>query len=270
MKKRFIPILILVLFTSQSFSQEGNWDVYLATYEDGPGSVALNMDLINVAPMKHLPYLLITGVKYDNCREDGFPTSEEFNALYNISDEVIKLVSELTTAEIVGSFTYQCQRLDYIYLADTTAVRKNLTNLYSSNYSSYEPYTNIKPDDQWEAYTKFLYPSEEILEYMSNEKVLMQLRQAGDDLTKPRQIDHWIYFADEKGRGEFISYVEKLGFKIENQEKQDDLQYPYSLHISKVDSVHPNEINKLTLDLRNKAKELNGQYDGWETMVITD
>ena len=38
---------------------------------------------------------------------------------------------------------------------------------------------------------------------MSNQKVLYQLQSGGDNLSKERQVDHWIYFADKGSKIDF-------------------------------------------------------------------
>ncbi|WP_430817902.1 DUF695 domain-containing protein [Carboxylicivirga sp. RSCT41] len=258
----------LTLMTSKA--QEGNWDVYMAQYEKGAGSIALNMDLIGIAPNKTLPFILITGVKFDNCREDGFPNSDEFEKLYNVSDNIENLIKENVAYELAGTFTYQCERLDYIYLSDTISIRKKLIELYTSKFGNYEYFINLKPDNSWKAYKEFLYPNEITQEYMSNQKVLFQLQKAGDNLSKQRQVDHWIYFSQESNKEEFKKYVESLGFKVEGQQNDKNFELPYQLHISRIDYIYPESINKITLELRKKAKDLNGDYDGWETFVITE
>ncbi len=271
MKRMFLITLacsILTVFTSKA--QEGNWDVYMAQYEKGAGSMTLNMDLINVAPKEKLPFLLITGVKFENCREDGLPNSDEFEKLYNVSDNIERLLNGSVSFELVGTFTYQCERLDYIYLSDTISIRSQLTELYKSEFGNYEYYINLKRDESWEAYTKFLYPNDVTLEYMSNQKVLFQLQQAGDNLSKQRLVDHWIYFSRKSDEELYVKYIEGIGFKVESQEIDKNFKLPYQLHISRIDYIYPESINEITLELRKKAKDLNGDYDGWETFVITE
>ncbi|MBB3697048.1 DUF695 domain-containing protein [Flammeovirga yaeyamensis] len=267
MKTLLITISLFFTFNT-SWSQNGRWDVYMAQYENGPGSTILNMDLINSAPKKSLPYLVVTGVTTENCREDGFPQNDEFEKLHDVSDAVENKIQEVTTFEIVGTFTYQCERLDYVYVNDTTKIRQKLTEMYTSNFPEYEYYINIKIDEDWEAYLKFLYPNEETQEHMSNIKVVAKLAESGDNLEKARQVDHWLYFKDKKRRKLFTDAIIKEGFKIESQEKRIDLRLPYQLRISRTDYVSPNEINTLTLKLRKQAKEFNGEYDGWETFVV--
>lgn len=268
--QKLLLILLFSLVAQITFSQDTNWDVYLAQFDKGPGSVSLNMDLIIEAPKGEFPFVVITGVTFSQCRDDGFPEDEEFKKLYAISDNVVELISSISESELVGTFTYQCQRLDYVYVRDTTNIRDKLESLYKSHYKSYKQYINIVHDKEWEAYTKFLYPNEEIQEYMSNEKVLVQLRTAGDKLNKARQIDHWLYFSSSNDRDAFTKYAQKEKFKIEGNNYLKDSELPYQLHISRVDNLDPQLINSLTLSLRKKAKEFKGEYDGWETFVVKD
>ena len=265
---------ILLLISCNTKSQEtqktddSNWDAYIANYENGAGSTTFNMDLKKDAPKTDLPYILITGVTFSNCNKDGFPEKEEFNKLYEVSDEVEATISKLTKMELAGTFTYQCERLNYYYINDTTQIRSKLTALYKNKFSNYKHYINVKPDKNWEAYLNFLYPNEEIQESMSNQKVIEQLQKGGDDLTKSRQIDHWLYFSNEKNRNLFEKLITQNGFKIETKEKIDDQEKPFKLHISRNDKVDSESISKITLELRKKAKELEGDYDGWETYIV--
>lgn len=265
---------IFLLFSCNTKSQEtqttedSNWDAYIANYENGAGSTTLNMDLKKDAPKTNLPYILITGVTFSNCNKDGFPEKDEFNKLYEVSDEVETTISKVTKTELAGTFTYQCERLNYYYISDTTQIRSKLTALYKNKFSNYKYNINIRPDKNWDAYLNFLYPNEEIQENMSNQKVIEQLQKGGDDLTKSRQVDHWLYFSSEKNRDLFEKQIAQNGFKIELKEKIDDSDKPFKLHISRDDKVDPESISKITLDLRKRAKELEGNYDGWETYIV--
>lgn len=251
-----------------STTNEGAWEAYLARYEEGVGSTTLNMDLIKVAPIKELPFLLVTGVTFKNCENDGLPNEEQLNNLYEISDHLAKVMADLTKSEYVGSFTLQCDRLEYFYISDTLGIRSKLVELYSTKYGDYKYYINLEKDENWEAYTAFLYPNEETQEYISNEKIIEHLEASGDDILQPRQVDHWMYFKDEPGRDRFEKFIIANGFKIENKSKQEEGSLPYMLHISRVDNVDIESITKLTLFLRQNVKRENGDYDGWETFIV--
>jgi len=267
-------IFLIVNFSSQSQVKQpvdkGNWDVYMAMYEKGAGSTSVSMGLVRDAAKNELPFILITGATFTNCTNDGFPNKDEFNRLYELSDNVQAVVSKLTRMELVGTFTYQCERRDYIYVSDTTKIRSKLIELYKTKFSNYKYYINIRLDKNWEAYLKFLYPNEETKEYMSNQKVIEQLKASGDNLTKARQVDHWLYFSSINDRDLFEKSIISTGFKIENKEKVDNSDKPYKLHISRTDKVDTESINLITLDLKRKAKRMNGDYDGWETFIVKE
>lgn len=265
-----IILILLVLLPGASMAQKEQWDVYMAQYEKGPGSTMLNMALRETAPLKQFPFLLKTGVKFKKCTGDGLPESEEFDNLYKVSDEVQLVVNKMVKAELAGTFTYQCERLDYYYASDTVGLRSELMKMYAAKFPLYEPYVSIKTDAAWDAYLSFLYPNEEIKEYMSNTKVVMNLSNAGDKLEKPRQVDHWIYFANEADRKCFIAYCERNKYKIESAEKVEKYKLPFQLQISRTDKVDVGSISAITLELRKEATKCKGDYDGWETFVIKE
>jgi hypothetical protein len=264
------PLLIVaaIFFSSFLNAQKEEWDVYLAKYEKGPSSTMLNMALKRIAPVKTLPFIIVTGVKFNDCTADGFPTEKEFLSLYKVSDSVKTIMDGATKNKLAGTFTYQCERLDYYYVADTTGIREKLRKLYDAQFKSYVPYTNIKADKDWQFYLDFIYPNEETREIIGNQKMVTKLQEAGDKLDKPRQVDHWIYFPSEKDRNCFVPYLIQHNFKIETGEKTADTKQRIKLHILRTDKVDLPSINKLTLELRKEAKKCNGDYDGWETVVI--
>lgn len=266
--KRFTLLSGLLLNVLSSFCQEESWDVYMAQYEKGPGSTVINMSLKEVAPVKQMAYLLSTGVTLIKCSTDGLPVKEEFDMLYKISDSIKHIVDSKTKNKFVGTFSYQCERNDYYYLSDTIGIRKLLETAYKKTFPKYKYTINIKTDEQWEVYLAFLYPNDETFEYMSNQKVVLKLTEQGDDLAKPRQVDHWLYFKTVTDRDKFIAYALKEKFKVEDKQFNKDLQLNYKLRISRIDNVDLGSISKTTIELRKKAKELNGVYDGWETFVV--
>lgn len=262
-------IFILSAFISvAAFSQEENWDVYLAQYEKGTGSVMLDLGLKKHAPIQPLHYLIVTGVKFKECNDDGLPTHEGFSLLYPVSDSVKSVIQQTTPNKLVGTFSYQCERLDYYYVADTSGIRSKLISLYAQHFREFQPYISIKQDSVWNAYLNFLYPNEEILEFMSNSKVLMKLVEAGDKLQAPRKIDHWLYFSSTNGRDCFIDFAKTNNYKIESTEKTKDPAFPFKLQVSRTDKIDIAWITMLTVKLKQEATKCNGTYDGWETFVV--
>ena len=269
-KLRALSIVLVLLLPFLLVAQEENWDVYMAQYDDKPGSTVLNMSLKTKAPFRDLPFVCITGVKFSDCTSDGLPTPTAFPELYKIGDTIKSNINRLVKNMLVGSFTHQCERLDYFYVADTTGLRQMLLDIYAKQFPSFIPYFNIKDDANWQAYFKFLYPGEEAFEFMQNQKVVMQVYNAGDNLTKERQVDHWLYFKTENDRDDFITYARSQHYKIESKERIEGSLNKFKLQISRVDNIQLANISKITLELRRQAVKRNGDYDGWETFVVKD
>jgi hypothetical protein len=103
-----------------------------------------------------------------------------------------------------------------------------------------------------------------------NAKVIAQLVKAGDILTKERPVEHWIYFKSETDRKSFETKVLKDGFRVTGESKVDAPIYPYQLRIIRSDKVDQISVNGYVMDLWRLAHESNGDYDGWETEVVTN
>jgi len=268
MAKSFIILGFLFVFSLDSFCQGEKWDVYMANYEKGAGSTVLDMAFKAKAPLKEYPFLLITGVKVNDCGPDGLPTKKAFDELYKISDKIKSIMDGSFPNKLVGTFTYQCERVDYYYLTDTTKVREQLDLAYDNNFPKSDKIIKLQKDSKWDAYISFLYPNDETLEYMSNQKVIFNLTDAGDKLTKPRKVDHWLYFKTSTDRDKFAAFIVQKKYKIESKNISEKSNLKYQLQISRIDLVDLESITKITLELRKKALEFNGDYDGWETYIV--
>jgi regulator of RNase E activity RraB len=89
-------------------------------------------------------------------------------------------------------------------------------------------------------------------------------------MTEQREVDHYIYFNDSNNRNEFKKEILDLGYEVTNEGKKEDYDNPFSLIITRLDSVTHNDINDITAELFDLAEEHDGIYDGWETKVITN
>ena len=248
-----------------------SWNTYIASYEDGlPGSTTLRMDLINEAPFKDFPFVLVTGINYTTSRPDRFPDNETFDLLYKVEDEVEVLIGKETEVILAGTFTFNKERLSYFYINDDQGLKSKIENFYKQNYSDNKFYLNIKEDKGWGYYKDFLYPNEETLHFMSTESVVMNLEEAGDILTKERRVDHWFYFSTKSALNSCKIELIKQKFAIESIEENTDDSLPFKLQVWKNDKVDMLTIYPITVELRNIAKSYNGLYDGWETFVIKE
>ena len=271
MKKLIVVFILIVQLPLLAQESKENWDTYMATYKKGVGSVLLNMSLKEKAPVLGFNYLVITGVKIKECTPEGFATEQEFQKLYKISDAVTELIDKKKRSISAGTFTYQCERLDYFYVNDTTLLRKYLSDFYRTYYPQYSYIIQLQEDKSWSRYLTFLYPNEGTMESMKNQKVLLQLTKAGDKLTKERRIDHTLHFKTEEERRDFFLWAYDQKFLMDKDGlSKDTSAHPFVLKMYRVDKPDLTTINRLTLYLAKEATRFNGVYSSWETFVIKD
>jgi uncharacterized protein (TIGR01619 family) len=259
---------MLFLFCITLTAQQPKWETYMGQYEKGPGSTIVDMLIKDKAPVKDFPFLLVTGITFEKCTADGLPEKEAFPHLYKVSDAVKVCMDSALTNIFAGTFTYQCERLDYYYIKDTSGLRKKLDKLYADSFAGEKYYTNIKLDKIWQAYLDFLYPNALSLEFILNEKLLVKLKEAGDQLDKERPVNHIIYFTTEADEQCFIPYMLKQHFKMVSKQKTDNIKQPFKLEISRTDKVDLSSISAISIDMKRMAMKCNGEYDGWETLVV--
>ncbi|CAM1341935.1 DUF695 domain-containing protein [Tenacibaculum amylolyticum] len=270
MKNSFKFLLVILFVSSLTTAQNLNesWDTYIASYEnDKPGSTTLRMDLYDLAPIKSFNYVLVTGITYKTSRNDGFPEKETLKLLYKAADAVTEIIKKETESISVGSFTHDKERLEYFYIKTPKNVASKIEQFYKDNYPKYKFYLNIKEDKKWKYYLDFLYPNEEIKNYMADLSVLRNLQEAGDNLTKARRVDHWLYFSDKSKLKECKEELIKSNFTIQDTTIDNKRNLTYGLQVWRIDNVDINSIYPITKGLRTLAKKYSGEYDGWETSV---
>lgn len=266
--KLYLLLIVALFSTLKIYAQEDAWNVYLADYDGKVGSTVLNMSIVNRAPVKSLPYLIVTGINPKEIEDSGLPTKDEFVQQYAFSDGLDTFLLKQPTNELVGIFTSNGERLHYIYVADTLGLRNKIMDFYANKYPSYSYYLSIKKDAEWKAYLEFLYPNDYTLEYMDNQFVVDNLIKNADKLDQAREVNFWAYFKTKGDRAKYISYLKANGFSVEEEDKDKNFDLPYTLRFSKTMAMDITKLTDITFELRKKAKENNGEYDGWETMVV--
>lgn len=156
--------LMVGLTPAEAISQDFWWP-YLASYEDGPGSIRVNLALSSKAPLSEYRYLVVTGTTYKTKRSDGLPEAIDVERLNTLSQGVVAAIQAITPSVYVGTFTHNKEQLHYVYVADAALVQHALGKLYMEACPGCKTYLNIKQDPSWSAYREFLYPNRATLEF---------------------------------------------------------------------------------------------------------
>ncbi len=132
--------------------------------------------------------------------------------------------------------------------------------------------TEEDPDGMF-VHTQLLPDREEQL-YAQDLHLIMQLEAFGDDLSKPRQVEHYTYFAVEADRDAFAKAAEKLGYEVSEGAwmPEDEAEIappePFSAAVAQAQVVSQPQVHEHTLAVHDLAMSHRGTYDGWECEVL--
>jgi len=245
-----------------------DWAFYFSNVDDNLSSIATDLNLINIAPVNGQDNVVYISIKMPNPREDGLSSNEDSDDLWKIEDEIIKAFeSNNLNYTFAGRLTSNGFRDLYFFGENPNSMEKQVFSSMTA-FPKFEFDFGHKPDKEWSGYFDFLYPLPRQMQVVQNRRVLEQLEKGGDDLTKPREVFHWIYFKTQNELNQFENFTDILGFETKNKgETESSSGYKFVISVSRVDKVGYDEIDNYTLELWEKAQELNGDYDGWETSI---
>jgi uncharacterized protein (TIGR01619 family) len=244
-----------------------NWKSYFCNVNSKLASIALNLGLNEEAPIASKPWLLWVWVYLQDPRPDGLADQSEFETIRAMEDELLKRLAPTCQAVEAGRITTDGHREFYFYGESTDGFEAAIRAVMSS-FSSYKFDFGKQHEPDWNQYRNVLYPREESMQRIKNMDVLEVMVKHGDTLESVRDVHHWVYFRSSNDRRLFGEQVRQLGYKVENESEDLTEDFPYGVQITRDQSVTPAKINDAVLELFRLAKELDGEYDGWEAQVI--
>ena len=264
----YIVFIVLVFITSSGFAaaQTENWDTYMSRFGSKPGSVLVDLGLYPTAPDSRYPYLIITGPQARNCDKNSLPDKREITALEEVLDASTVFLGGVTAKVLAGTFTYNCERVNYYYVKDTTGARNSLLRMYNRNYKDYKFVITIKHDPQWVNYLTFLYPNEDTRNWIENNKNITQLLQNGDSLTDKRDIIFAACFSSDTARNGFSSLLPAKGYTLQKTPVLKNDKARYCILFSKNNFVKIDTINNYTAEIKKEVQKHNGVYNGWSAL----
>ena len=243
-----------------------DWDHYSLLVEDESASVFVDLGIASDVPISGYAYMGYLRIYMRSPRPDGLSSDEEFDALVDLEQRVEDGITANGAALYVGRNTSSGTRDFYFYARDGAQFEQAATAAMSL-FPSYEFDAGSRADAEWDTYCGFLYPSARDLQRIKNRRVCEQLEKHGDDLSKPRNIDHFVYF-DEKGAAEaFVGYLKESGFDVSGVRSPDDAIPQYTVEFGRQD--RPADIEDVAVPLFEKVTELGGTYDGWGCEVTS-
>jgi len=249
------------------------WRSYLCNVNSKLASIFVDLAFQKTAPLANKTWLLWVWVKFQTPRSDGLSDSIETPTLYKIEDVLIEHMKQHCEAILSGRITTDGRREFYFYgnssdkFESTIGAVRNLFSNYEFTFGShFEP--------SWNQYFNVLYPHPDALQIIMNSDLLDVLKKQGDIHSIAREITHLIYFPTKKQRKTFRKSLSKQTYQVVSEQEVDlkdgpDPQRKFAITIANKQTLDPNVINHTVLEILRLAQSFDGDYDGWETPVIT-
>ena len=260
-EKIAIILAVSIVFVSPVISQ---WDQYMATWEGKEGAVVLNMSWGEIAPVEELPFVTVISFRSYQCDDSGLPKPEEYERIDSLSTGIINAATQQRESHHLATMNYDCEIKEFFYSRDTLNLRNELLNHPMISMMLEKPAIEILHDPEWKVYRFFLYPDKYLRESMSNEKVIREIIQPGEDPRRLSRLTHRAEFKSEEEMNKFRVFVLEQGFRIEDTSKINDPERPFLIVFSRRDQLLVDPITEISIRLSERAESLSGVYDGWE------
>jgi regulator of RNase E activity RraB len=220
---------------------------------------------VNVESFKYKadnPWLFSVFVKYDGLDEEQSGYEEFLEA----KESLIIALEHKDKAHYVGSRVVDGWNELYFYSSSSkeldSIVKKILT---SSNYI-YE--SNVVRDTKWDFYETQLFPTELEVHHIQSEKIIFLLQEEDDDLSVPREVEHYAAFDTSSQKDRFINIALDIGFSLKDEISTDE--YENGIALVKVHAPTSQEVKKVVEELFTLIKKEHGFYEGWSTTLANE
>lgn len=265
----FIGISFINPLALKAQADNGDWDTYVLYVKNRPVSIMVDLGFANSSGATQNRNVIIVSVQLAKIQPDGLPLMSEIKKLDTLETRLIETLQQNVNAIYTGRYTSNGKRDFYFYSNDTSNIISHVSGVMDA-YPRYPVKTIIKTDTELSNYLNVLYPTQSELQRIYNRRMISRLAKAGDELTAPRKVSHFIFFRTEKDRKAFAQTVQDKRFTVDNfGEEQGIKDRRFSLEISRVDKVDEDNIDEVSLYLWELALKFGAKYDGWETFPVT-
>lgn len=243
---------------------QDRWDFYFGRVDGKPASTFVNLSLGDRAPVFGYTDCLYVTVHMNAPRDDGLSSQDEFDTLAALEDRLAQRIAE-QGGLFAGRVTHAGQRDFFAYFRDGGAAKQVLL-AFRDAHPDYRMEIGARTDIDWQVYQSYLYPGPQALQQMRNRPLLMQLRDQGDALDRPRRINHFVLMPDRAAATAFATAAPEGGFTVDAVTETDDGSRQVLLQFSRQDA--PRDIDAVTDLIISALEDAVGTYDGWGCDVL--
>lgn len=195
---------------------------------------------------------------------EGLTTKQEFANLQILDEAFEAKITELNGV-YAGRLTVAGTRVLYYYLqAGQPGLEKGLESL--NELTDYTLGYSFEADPNKERYWKELFPTPDDWQVIQDMQTLEALADNEDNPGIERDVFHWAYFEGALEANQFAAWAKSQKYIAEDPIKEEEGERLLVKFVS-FGSMQLGDITSHTIGANRKARELGGEYDGWETSV---
>lgn len=245
--------------------QEESWSTFLRDIEGRPATVVLNHSWLESGPESGRRTLVRVAAPLLSPDSAGLPGTDELNTLADLDDVLVEAAEKTGDAVFVGMMAYSGERTWYFFTKRPPATLSTIEGV-TKTWKTHKATASTIEDADGELFAETVCPTGAEIRWNGDMIVIDQLREAGDDLSSPREIEHYAYFEDEDSAAEFVAWCSENDFNNAKVEEGDDGEFLVSF--SHTGSPDIDDVFERTSAADDAATDLGGMYDGWETRVV--
>lgn len=239
------------------------WETYPAIVDDKPAMFFLNMGMVQAAPIADAPFLYLVKIEMSDPGDNGLGTGGEAESFMPIEDAICESAKQadlyfagrVRTGGHWEMGFYGAEGVELSEVLDRVGPMVAGRNIMLGGGE----------DAQWEFMLGYLAPDRERWQWIMDHRVVRQLMQAGDEVDKPRVVDHAAHFPTEDKLDAFVTAAKEQGFSESqrHEDKDGGGELPWMVEVQREDPVGVNEIHDVVMGLIELVEGNDGDYDGW-------
>lgn len=224
--------------------------------ENVPYRCDVELDLLEEASQDERPSLLWLFVKAESLDEP----------LEAFSQDLIKTLNTSLDTVFAGRIMKEGWAEFYFYAPQPKRF-ENISSDVMNRHGGYVYERGASKDTKWAMYSDNLYPDAYGLLSIQNRHTINALLEAGDDLTLPREVEHYLFFQTKTSMERAVAQLASHGFEVKEYVTDDESDYGYGVILIKSEAITPETVEETTTSLYESAIQEHGHYEGWSTVL---
>jgi hypothetical protein len=229
--------------------------------EDG-SLIYIEADMNAFAYVKRFSWLFSVFVKFDALDE----SSAGFEEFLETKESLIIALENRDEAKYVGMRVVDGWSELYFYANESKELDITVAKMLSSSNYKYE--SSVVKDAKWDFHYKNIFPTELELCHIESEKIIFLLQEEEDDISIPREVEHYVSFETPTQKNRFINTLKIDGFSLKDE--IDSEEFDNGVALVKRHAVTSEVVREVVNELFGAIKKNQGFYEGWSTTLINE